>query len=1436
MKKSIPQLRVVMLPLTVIIIIGLFCFQYNSTKNINNADDVEANESLQKKRNIEEAFKQEFNRTKDPATNTVPRERLMTAAEQAKQYFENLPNAAISGISWQEHGPANVGGRTRALVFDTRDATNNTLFAGGVAGGIWKCTSLSSTPVWMKMSDILDNIAISCILQDPTNSNTFYAGTGETWGNSDALRGLGIWKSTDGGVNWVQIPSTNNSAFYYVQKIIINSAGNIFAATSSGIKKSTNAGVSWANVLTGNIADMEIAANNDLYASNFFGRVYKSTSANAGGPGSWTDISPAGAFKNVEIATAPNDAQRVYILCEGPVSSDCDAIFRSENAGGSWTSCPIPTIIDQGSNSVFTRQQAWYDLIATVDPNNADVIIIGGVDGVRSTTKGASWQQITTWSLFSATGFTQIVHADHHAAVFAPGSSSRFVWGTDGGVYFSDNVNVVVTGSVKPTVVAKNDGYNITQFYCGAIHPAAGNNSFLAGAQDNGSQRFSGAGIVNTTEVSGGDGAFCHINQTNANYQVTSYVYSNFYRSTNAGSSFSQVVSDNNGSFINPTDLDGANNILFAGYTAGQYFRWPVAGNTTKAVTVTNFGTAIVTNVYVSPNTNDRVYFGLDDGSVVFVDGASTGNGPVTKTGTIIKTGIGSVSSIAIETGNENHILVTYSNYGVTSVFETTNGGTAWTNIEGNLPDMPVRWVVFNPLNNTQALLATEMGVWTTTQLNGTSTDWTPTNQGLANTRVDVLKVRSSDNTILAATHGRGLFTTTLSNTVLPFTYFASAKNTATESAPGTSCALGFTDIPVKLSISAAPATNVSIGINVAATSTATDGRDFTLSTNTVTFVAGSTASQTFNIRVYDDNDYEGTESVVLNYTITAGAASAQKGNTLQNFQLDIQDNETAPAGPSTAQIASGVFATNLGPSSPLQSTVSDKRCQYLYRASELLAAGLKAGNISSFNFSVSSKASTLAYNGFTIKLATTSLTDLSAGFASPTFTTVYTAPVGGFVPVMGENEFTLSSFTWDGTSNLIFQFCYNNSANGAANTDDIIVGEQAPGYICQQRVTSTTTSNDGCALTTPNANNSFRPLLIFSQPVAATGIATALSTTKQASVGPFETVHFYDGSGNIIATVQNMDNWNYGCTTIDIDRAGTSAIPFWSNTASDFIASKTIRIVPTTDNLSGNVAVTLYYTAAEKAGWETVTGQTWNTIGMVKVKNARINDVTPGNPMTTSVYFGTVINRGTIGTNYTVTASFNSGFSGFGVGKISGPVAITGLTFTGRVINSYASLSWTTLTETNSRDFEIERSDNGIFFHSIGSVTASGNSSSSKQYFYTDPAQINAIQYYRIKQYDILGNFSYSNIVHLQVSKIYNNVWPNPFTDNINVQFSENVNSTATATLSDISGRKIASVNKQVAGNNWNINFSKINLPAGNYMLQVSANGKTNNYKIAKE
>src|SRR4029453_7318338 len=190
------------------------------------------------------------------------------------------------------------------------------------------------------------------------------------------------------------------------------------------------------------------------------------------------------------------------------------------------------------------------------------------------------------------------------------------------------------------------------------------------------------------------------------------------------------------------------------------------------------FGGASVTHVSVSPVTSNRVYFGLSNGGVVRIDNSSG-----TPTSTIIKAAgspTASVSCVLVDPSNEDHVLITYFNFGTLTILESTNSKTGtptWTNVIGNLPDMPVRWAIFDPRNSDWALLATELGVWSTDDLNGASTDWQPTNTGFANVRVDMLQFRRSDRTIAAFTHGRGLFTAVVPAGTTPAISFEAGLN-----------------------------------------------------------------------------------------------------------------------------------------------------------------------------------------------------------------------------------------------------------------------------------------------------------------------------------------------------------------------------------------------------------------------------------------------------------------------------------------------------------------------------------------------------------------------------------------------------------------------------------------------------------------------------------
>src|SRR5258705_3607912 len=826
-------------------IFGYYTWEYFSKKHHNT--EKSENEEAEKDR-IDLAIQQDIRRTKDLNTNSVPVQRLIQAKNFKDQKLSQLNNnrtaTTVPGINWIERGPSNVGGRSRVIWYDLNDAGNGykKVWAGSIGGGLWYTNDITvASPVWNKINDLFDNIAITSFVQSSSSPNTLYFGTGEGWFNADAIEGLGIWKSTDGGSNWSQLSSTLN--FAYVQDLLIDQNGNLYSSVRNrtgsqarGIQKSTDGGITWTQVLgaplggftSGRGCDLELVANGDIYASigNFSeGRIYRSSfsvnGVNTGNVGTWTDITPNPStnsipavgdnYDRIEIATAPSNGNIVYGIFEGNGTYNVANIKQYDSSTNTWTNRTVPNYSGGGA---YTRGQAWYDLIAGVDPNNASTVYIGGIDVYKSTNNGANWNQVSDWRPVGL----PYVHSDIHQIAYAPGSSSRITIGCDGGIFYSADANLP-----SPNFADKNSGYNVTQFYAVAIHPTL-SNFFLAGAQDNGSQKFTSAGANNTTEVTGGDGAFCHIDQDNPNIQITAYIYNNYYISYNGGTTFSTLYADpdpngGSGDFINPTDYDNTANVLYGcssedidagpamNYEYNRYTRITGVGvtNTASLVTLSNSPTtALITHVAVSPTISNRVYFGFDNGSIGYVNNANTGTSNTINF--LTATGVsGSVSCIAVNSADENHILVTYSNYGLNSIWETTNGGTSWTSIEGNLPDMPVRWAMFDPRNSDWALIATELGVWSTDNINGASTDWDPTNTGLANVRVDMLQYRSSDRTIAAASHGRGLFTAVIPISTTPDISFASSSAAATELTTSTSGCRSYTDYSVNMQIANAP-------------------------------------------------------------------------------------------------------------------------------------------------------------------------------------------------------------------------------------------------------------------------------------------------------------------------------------------------------------------------------------------------------------------------------------------------------------------------------------------------------------------------------------------------------------------------------------------------------------------------------------------------------
>jgi hypothetical protein len=747
-------------------------------------------------------FKDEAEKTADPSTGKIPFDELEKARGLMGKYFSTM--SQIPGIDWKERGPSNIGGRTRALMFDPNDATNKKVWAGGVAGGLWYNNDITdANSSWQKISDFWDNLAISCIAYDPSNPLVMYVGTGEGYFNGDAVSGGGIWKTLDGGLTWKRlsttVPNTSASsglpfAFQTVQKIVVSSTGRVFAATRGGVVQSNDNGATWA-VSGGGLpspgyysnfaSDLEIGTDDVVYAayglfSYTTSKVFKTNNATNDGT-SWATITPAGLTggrTEIALAASTNGAtQLLYMINQGSGSNFVGATKRSADGGTTWTD--ITKATGGGTSTDITNGQAWYDLILAVHPTNPDLIFMGGATHARSKNAQSPIGTNVTWT---AANYGSPVHPDNHACVFRPSNPNQMIMGNDGGIYYSTNFG---DSTVAPTYSARNKDYNVTQFYGIGIKNVSNDGYVIAGAQDNGTMKITSAynTIGTATALIGGDGMIPFIDQDNPAYQFGTYQYNN-YRLLNAnGGYLADLTPHADGKFVNPADYDSPNNTLYS--LEGIYTAAPTpSGTETDIARYVISGTNTYTYNYLSMNGNfdvsfiragttpNTVFVGTTNGFVYKLTGITGVDGDIPTRTTILTATQGQNANVScIEIGaTEDELLVTYSNYSVKSVFYTSNGGTTWTSKDNStygLPNIPVRYAIFNPLNRLQVLIATELGVWTTSNITAANPEWAPTNANLAHVKCNMLKFRASDNTVAVATHGRGVFTTQL-NQVIP--------------------------------------------------------------------------------------------------------------------------------------------------------------------------------------------------------------------------------------------------------------------------------------------------------------------------------------------------------------------------------------------------------------------------------------------------------------------------------------------------------------------------------------------------------------------------------------------------------------------------------------------------------------------------------------------
>ncbi|MBK7130636.1 MAG: T9SS type A sorting domain-containing protein [Crocinitomicaceae bacterium] len=453
---------------------------------------------------------------------------------RARNEAEMMP-VDRTDFTWTDHGPDNVGGRTRAILVDKNDI--NHIYAGSVSGGLFE--SFNRANEWQIIEGFNENLGVSSMCQTPDGN--IYIATGhqqeQTGGSQNAYdtghNGYGIYvKGTDGTINLVS-GTTTSGEFDWINEVVCDTVHNIvWIACSGGLKKyDPSSGITDVSggISSGSCAALSISKDGMVIVANMAGG---KTNVSIDGGTSFSDRSGNGAGEieagasRVEYAIshekASNGNYYVYASC---ANTHLVGIWRSENNGLDWTEIAPAANGAPGNFAPFshseTSGQGTYDNIISVKKGDPDKIFVGGID-IYSWKLGGNWTQMTQW--FYPPQSSQYAHADQHEMVWD--NQGRLYIGNDGGLGYSDDGG--------NTFVPCNRGYNVTQFY--AIGFSA-HSDVIGGAQDNGTQAnyHDNATYKSHDEVGGGDGFSAAISFINRNILFTSVYHGSVSRSSDRG-------------------------------------------------------------------------------------------------------------------------------------------------------------------------------------------------------------------------------------------------------------------------------------------------------------------------------------------------------------------------------------------------------------------------------------------------------------------------------------------------------------------------------------------------------------------------------------------------------------------------------------------------------------------------------------------------------------------------------------------------------------------------------------------------------------------------------------------------------------------------------------------------------------------------------------